>query len=299
MDKRITRLTSQLFYVLQSLTICLAIAAYMALCSPPAACSATAPLSFGVITQRSIILTAQYWNPILTYVEKKSGVALVLKVEKTAPDHSHQVGRGAYDLVYSNHFFTKANAKVGYQVMARPAGPAITGEIVVAEDSPIARLEDLAGREVGFPSLAAFVAYAVPMDALSRKGISVKAVFAGNQEGIMGQLKAGRVAAAGVNSEVMRSYATREQFRYRVIWHSAEYLNLPIAAHPRVASSAAKAVINVLVGMAHDPEGKRILEKGGHLIGQLPPYGFVRATDRDYRNQWEFYKHTLVSEPHP
>ena len=279
-----------------SVHVCCAFMAYLLFCSPQFACAAPPTLSFGVITQRSVILTAQYWNPVLIYLEKKSGVRLVLKMEKTAPEHSRQVGRGNYDFVYSNHFFTKTNAKAGYRVLARPVGAPIVGEIAVPEDSPITRLEDLAGKEVGFPSPAAFVAYAVPMDALTRKGISVKAVFAGNQEGIMGQFKAGRVAAVGVNSQVMQSYAAREQFRYRVIWHSAEYLNLPIAAHPRVAASTAKAVIDALVGMAHDPEGKQILERGGALIGQSPPYGFMRATDREYSNQWEFYKQTIIAE---
>ncbi len=266
-------------------------------CSVSAANAADTPLRFGVLPQRSVILTAQYWNPILKYLEKKSGVPLILKVEKTAPEHSRQVGQGSYDLVYTNHFFTKANARAGYRVVARPAGPAITGEIVVPEGSPITRLEDLAGREVGFPSPAAFVAYAVPLDALTRKGIRVKPVFAGNQEGIMAQLKAGRVAAAGVNSQVMRAYANREGWRYRSVWQSPEYLNLPVAAHPRVSARTAAAVVDALVSMAHDPEGVQILEKAGGLIGQQPPYGFVRATNKEYRNQWEFFNQTVVAEP--
>ncbi|QOX77783.1 phosphate/phosphite/phosphonate ABC transporter substrate-binding protein [Trichlorobacter lovleyi] len=265
-------------------------------CSVSTANAADRQLSFGVVPQRSVILTAQYWNPILKYLEKKSGVPLVLKVEKTAPEHSRQVGLGRYDLVYTNHFFTKANARAGYRVVARPAGPAITGEIVVPEGSPIARLEDLAGREVGFPSPAAFVAYAVPLDVLTRKGIRVKPVFAGNQEGIMAQLKAGRVAAAGVNSQVMQSYANREGWRYRSVWQSPEYLNLPIAVHPRVAAGTAAAIVDALVNMSHDPEGVQILEKAGALIGQQPPYGFVPASNREYRNQWEFFKQTVVPE---
>lgn len=265
-------------------------------CSVSTANAADTQLSFGVVPQRSVILTAQYWNPILKYLEKKSGVPLVLKVEKTAPEHSRQVGLGRYDLVYTNHFFTKANARAGYRVVARPAGPAITGEIVVPEGSPIARLEDLAGREVGFPSPAAFVAYAVPFDVLTRKGIRVKPVFAGNQEGIMAQLKAGRVAAAGVNSQVMQSYANREGWRYRSVWQSPEYLNLPIAVHPRVAAGTAAAIVDALVNMSHDPEGLQILEKAGALIGQQPPYGFVPASNREYRNQWEFFKQTVVPE---
>lgn len=265
-------------------------------CSVSTVNAADTQLSFGVVPQRSVILTAQYWNPILKYLEKKSGVLLVLKVEKTAPEHSRQVGLGRYDLVYTNHFFTKANARAGYRVVARPAGPAITGEIVVPEGSPIARLEDLAGREVGFPSPAAFVAYAVPLDVLTRKGIRVTPVFAGNQEGIMAQLKAGRVAAAGVNSQVMRSYANREGWRYRSVWQSPEYLNLPVAVHPRVAAGTAAAIVDALVNMSHDPEGVQLLEKAGALIGQQPPYGFVRATNREYRNQWEFFKQTVVPE---
>lgn len=265
-------------------------------CSVSTVNAADTQLSFGVVPQRSVILTAQYWNPILKYLEKKSGVLLVLKVEKTAPEHSRQVGLGRYDLVYTNHFFTKANARAGYRVVARPAGPAITGEIVVPEGSPIARLEDLAGREVGFPSPAAFVAYAVPLDVLTRKGIRVTPVFAGNQEGIMAQLKAGRVAAAGVNSQVMRSYANREGWRYRSVWQSPEYLNLPVAVHPCVAAGTAAAIVDALVNMSHDPEGVQLLEKAGALIGQQPPYGFVRATNREYRNQWEFFKQTVVPE---
>lgn len=254
------------------------------------------PLTFGVVTQRSIVMTAQYWNPILNYLEKKTGIQLVLKIERTAPEHSRKVGQGSYDLVYSNHFFTKANAKAGYRVLARPAGPPITGAIVVLEGSPVTRLEELAGHEVGFPSPAAFVGYAVTMDALARQGIHVKPVFAGNQEGIMAQLKAQRVIAASVNSLVMREYAAREQLRYRVLWQSPNYLNLPIAVHPRVVARQATALQEALVGMAKNAEGRQILEQGGALIGQPPPYGFIQAGNKDYQNQWDFFKHALLTE---
>jgi hypothetical protein len=36
--------------------------------------------SFGVLPQRSAVLTAQYWNPILSHVEKRTGIRLELKV---------------------------------------------------------------------------------------------------------------------------------------------------------------------------------------------------------------------------
>ena len=42
--------------------------------------------TFGVLSQRSAVLTAQYWNPILDYVKRKTGVDLQLKLARTAPE---------------------------------------------------------------------------------------------------------------------------------------------------------------------------------------------------------------------
>lgn len=250
--------------------------------------------SFGVLNQRSIILTAQYWNPILKHVSDKSGARLQLKMGKTAPETSAMIGRSEFDFVYSNTIFTPANDPAGYRVFARPMEAAIQGQIVTLADSPVRSLKDLEGKEVGFPSLAAFVGYAVPMNALLHAGIAVKPVFAGNQEGIMGQLKAGRVIAAGVNSEVMHDFARREGVKYRVLWSSEDYLNLPISAHPSVPQEAAHAVREAFLNMARDPEGLKILEASAALIKQSPPLGFVPAEDREYENYRRFYRTTLV-----
>ena len=91
----------------------------------PAHAETAATRSFGVLNQRSIQLTAEYWNPILQYVSKKSGVTLNLKMGKTAPDTSAMTGRGEFDYVYSNHIFTPTNSRAGYRVIARPVTEAI------------------------------------------------------------------------------------------------------------------------------------------------------------------------------
>jgi phosphonate transport system substrate-binding protein len=69
----------------------------------------------------------------------------------------------------------------------------------------------------------------------------------------MGQLKARRTVAAGVNSQVMREYAKRENIEYRVLWSSEEYLNVPISAHPSVPREKVKALSDALLQMADDP----------------------------------------------
>lgn len=257
---------------------------------------ATESWSFGVLSQRSAVLTAQYWNPILDHVEKKTGIRLELKVARSAPESNAATERGDYDFVYSNTIFQPKMSKANYQVILRPRDTAITGQIVTLEESPIHALKELSGREVGFPSLAAFVGYAVPMDGLLRQGIGVTSVFGGNQEGIMGQLKAGRVIAAGVNNQVMKSFAARENLRYRVLWESPPFNNLPIAAHPRVPAATVKAVQAAIDGMDGDTEGAKILEAAAQAIGQKPPYGFRAATPADYRSYTDFYRDTLVKD---
>lgn len=264
-----------------------------ALLSGPAAAET---YSFGVLSQRSAVLSAQYWNPILDYVKQRTGIDLQLKLARTAPESNEATERGDYDFVYSNTIFLPKMAGANYQVILRPREEAITGQVVTLADSPIRSLKDLDGREVGFPSQAAFVGYAVPLDGLLRQGIKVTPVFGGNQEGIMGQLKAGRVVAAGVNNQVMKAFANRENLQYRVLWESQPYHNLPIAVHPRVPKAIAESVRKTIDGMENDPTGKAVLEATAKVIGQKPPYGFNASSQEDYRNYIDFYKHTLVKD---
>lgn len=251
--------------------------------------------TFGVLPQRSAVLTAQYWNPILEYAGKKAGVVLTLKVAHTAPESKEAVARGAYDFVYSNHFF-EPQITSGYEVILRPLEDAISGQIVTLESSPIKSLSDLNGKDVGFPSAAAFVGYLVPMDHLLRQKVSVTPVFGGNQEGIMGQLKAGRIQAAGVNNQVMKAYAAREGLKVRVLWESGSFFNIPVAVHPRVPKAVVDAVRQAIDAMDQEPEGRKVLEASARIIGQKPPYGFRASSPSDYKNYTDFYKNTVLKD---
>lgn len=250
--------------------------------------------SIHVLNQRSISLTAQYWNPILTYVGKKSGVPLELKLARTAQEGNAIAERLGYDFLYTNHFFTPERDRLGYKVIARPAGPGIRSQIVVPMDSPIQSLADLDGKDVGFVTPDGFTGYWLPYDALLRAKVNVNVVFTGNQEASSAQLRVNKIAAAGVNSSVMARYARRESFAYRALWTSEIYGDLCIMASPKVPADKVAAVRAALTNMVNDPEGRRVLEAGAELLKSTGDLGFVEAGDHDYDNYRRFYRTTQV-----
>jgi phosphonate transport system substrate-binding protein len=252
------------------------------------------PYSFNVLNHRSIALTAQYWNPILLYVSEKSGVPLELKLNRTSKENTTKAESGAYDFVYSNHFFTPARDKLGFKVIARPAGPGIRGQLVVLEDSSVRDLADLQGREVAFPTPDGFAGYWLPMDALVSAGLNVKPVFSGNAEASIGLLLHEDVGAAAVNNTVIESLSRRTGIKYRVLWGSKLYNDLAVMAHPRVPADRVAAVKAALVGMARDPQGRKVLQAGAELLKSEDEPGFVAADNRDYDSYRTFFRQTRV-----
>ena len=250
--------------------------------------------TFYVLNQRSVALTAQYWNPILTFVGKKSGVPLELKLTKTPQEGNAIAEKGGYDFQYTNHFFTPERDRLGWKVIARPAGPGIPSQIVVPDDSPIQTLHDLNGKDVAFVSPDAFLGYWVPMDALLRAKVKVNGLFTGNQEASFAQLRVNKLAAAGVNSSVMARYGRRESFKYRALWTSEPYGDLCIMAHAKVPPAAVAAVKAALIAMADDPEGRKVLQAGAELLKMNGDLGFVAAEDSEYDNYRKFYRTTKV-----
>jgi phosphonate transport system substrate-binding protein len=254
----------------------------------------TKPYAFNVLNQRTIALTAEYWNPIVTYVSQKSGVPLELKLAKNAHEGNLIAEKGGYDFLYTNHFFSPERDGLGFQVIARPTGPGLQSQIVVPSDSPIRTLQDLEGKDVGFASPDGFSGYFVPYDALLRAKVNVKVSYTGTQEASVAQLKVGKISAAGVNGLILERYARREGFAYRALWTSPMFPDLCIMAHKRVPADKIAAVKAALVGMDKDPEGQKVLAGAAALIKANTALGFVVAEDREYDGYRAFFKTTLV-----
>jgi len=244
--------------------------------------------------QRPAAITAAYWNPILSWVSKASGVPLELRLARSAQEGNAIAESGGYDFLYTNHFFTPERDGLGFHVIARPAGPGLQSTIVVASDSPVRSLKDLDGKDVGFVSRDGFAGYFVPFDALLRARLNINPVFTGHQEASLAQLRVGKLAAVAVNSNVLERYARREGLSYRALWTSIVYPDLCIMAHRRVPADRVAAVRAALVGMDKDPEGRKVLEATAAVLKSTGPLGFVSSDDREYDGYRAFFRSALV-----
>ena len=139
--------------------------------------------NFSPVNQYNLQVSASFWNPIVRYVSQKSGVRLNLKLGRTSADTTSYVLAREVDFAFTNHLFSPERASMGWTVFGRRNAPPVQAQIVVPADSPIRRLEDLAGTPVAFPGPEALIAYKVTYAQLLRKKIPVDVVFAGGTRG--------------------------------------------------------------------------------------------------------------------
>ena len=82
------------------------------------------------------------------------------------------LSKGKYDIAYMNPYhFVVFNDSVGYRALARQKDKRIKGIVVVNANSTITSLDDLNGKQIAFPSPAAFAATIIPSAYLKQQGV--------------------------------------------------------------------------------------------------------------------------------
>lgn len=257
--------------------------------------SAQTVYRFSPVNQWDINKTAAYWNPIIHYVSEKSGVKLELKIGRTSADTTAFVLAQEVEFVFSNHLFSPDREKLGWKVFGRRWTPPIYAQIAVAADSNISTLDELRGQEVVFAGPEAFIGYKLPYAHLLAQGITVKPVFAGNQNAAFAQLFAKRAKAVGSNSALVSGYAAREGKQFKVLWTSEAYHDLALMAAGKVPDKTVKAVASAFIGMHRDPAGKAILVKASESVGLDAQAYFLPANGDDYASYRRFYQSAPAS----
>ncbi|MEY4099610.1 MAG: hypothetical protein RL300_781 [Pseudomonadota bacterium] len=251
--------------------------------------------NFSPVNQYGLELTASYWNPIIDYVSRKSGVKLQLKIGRTSADTTAYVLANEVEFVFSNHLFSPERENLGWKIFGRRATAPIRSQIVVLADSPIKKLEQLANETVAFPGPEATVAYKFSYAHLLNQKIPVQVVFAGNMDGAFAQLVSGKVKAVGTHTQLSEGWAKRENKAVRALWESDPLNDLALMASKNVAAKDLAAVSKAFLEMGKDPAGQKVLASAADLVKLPPTTAFVPSSMADYAAYRNFYQTAPVS----
>lgn len=110
-------------------------------------------LTVGVVPQFETGRLYAVWGPILNELSRQTGVSFSMAGAPSIPAFERAFMNGEYDIAYMNpyHYIVAARTQ-GYVPLVRDVGRSLRGVLVVARDSGISAVAQLAGKTIAFPS---------------------------------------------------------------------------------------------------------------------------------------------------
>ncbi len=241
-----------------------------------AACALDGVITVGVVPQQAASDLAQGWIPLLREVSAVSGCEFRFATAPTITEFEKRLARGEYAIAYMNPYhYVVFHQAAGYLAFAREKDRKLRGLIVVRNDSAVSSVQELDGKEVAFPSPAAFAATVIPLAELKRGGISVKPRFVASHDSVYLNVVRGLVVAGGGIERTLEAIDASVRDRMRVIWRSAEYPPHAFARLPGVPESVSRDFVDAMQKVASSAPGAELLKQIGFK-------GVVSAQDRDW-----------------
>jgi phosphonate transport system substrate-binding protein len=248
---------------------------WLLLCSS-ALFAAPLEITVGIVPQQSATELARVWIPLLQEASVRSGVRLSFRTAPNISTFEDRLRRGEYDIAYMNPYhYTVFSQTPGYKAFAKEKDRRLVGIVVVAKDSAIADIWQLAGKTVVFPAPGSFAASILPRAEFSRLGIAIQTQYVSSHDSVYLGVAQGVFAAGGGIRRTLEAMDPAVASRLRVLTSTPGYVPHAFAAHPRVDSGAVDKVLGALSSLDRDESGRR-------LLGQLSFKGIEAATDRDW-----------------
>lgn len=241
-----------------------------------AACPVEGVLSVGVVPQQSASELAQSWIPLLKEVSAVTGCEFRFATAPTITEFEKRLARGDYAIAYMNPYhYVVFHQAAGYQAFAREKDRKLRGLLVARSDSPLSSVQQLEGREVVFPSPAAFAATVIPLAELKKGGVNVKPRFVASHDSVYLNVSRGLAVAGGGIERTLEAIDADVRDRLKVIWRSAEYPPHAFARLPAMPEALGRSFVEGVQAVAATPQGSTLLKQMGFK-------GLVAAQDREW-----------------
>ena len=209
---------------------------------------ANADILFGIVPQQSATKLAQAWVPFIKRLSEETGVSVRFATTKDIPSFEKCLAPGAYELAYMNPYhFTVFNKLSGYRAIARQSDKQLQGFIVARNDAPFRTLEDLDGKQIAFPSPAAFGASVLPRAEMRARGIAHTPKYVNSHDSVYRAVAAGIYPAGGGVKRTFSSIPEKIRSQLRILYQTKKYTPHAIAALSTMPSETVQMITNAML----------------------------------------------------
>jgi phosphonate transport system substrate-binding protein len=225
-----------------------------------ASANAADTYTFSVVPQYNVVQLHTEWAPVLERLSRETGVKLELVLTSTIPKFERALLKGESDFAYANPYHAVMAKKAqGYLPLLRDS-KALTGILLVRRDSPFAKIEDLSGKDIGFPAPNAFGASLYMRAILAEKNIKFQPQLLNTHGNVFRSILNGTVAAGGGVNNTFNDEQAEIKNQLRVLYQTPGAASHPVVVHPRVPVSVSNAVKAAVLAMQKDAEGVAMLK---------------------------------------
>lgn len=239
-----------------------------------------AEYTLAIVPQSSPASTYRQWTPFAERLGRLIGERLQIRVYRTFDEFETDLVNGRVDFAYMNPYHLLiARKQQGYIPLLRDGSRLLSGVLVVRRDSPVKSPQDLDGRDIGFPDPDAFAA-SLYMRALlqEKEKIRFQPRYFTTHSNVYRHVILGTVAAGGGVNVTLARERPEARNELRVMYETPATSPHPLCAHPRISAALQQRVIQAVLSMVEDDDGRAALK----LIDIPQP---VRASyARDYQS---------------
>lgn len=247
-------------------------------------------VTVGVMPQRSALVLALTWTPILHEIGRETHCHLRFETAPSIPIFQRRLARGLYDIAYLNPAqYVVAHRERGYVAFAADGGKR-RPVIVVRKGSDIRSLAGLARKTLVFPTPEAVGASMVPQAALKNRGIAIRAVYVTSYRSVYRAVAAGLYVAGGGLMTTFHKFPVAVRSRLRILWIGPPVPAYPLAALPSIPSGLVARLRAAFVALSRTSKGRA-------QLAQIGLSRFVATTDAQYNQLSDLRIDSLFAHP--
>ena len=236
--------------------------------TPPAA-TETTPLHIGLVPERDIFQLRKRYQALTGYLSKRLGRPVDVVTVNTYQAVLQDFAEQKIDAAFLGSLVAVLTVdRLGARVLVKPVDEAgvstYCGVIIVRQDSPIQRVEDLAGRSVAMVKTT-YAGELFPLWEMHRTGISHGAtpprkVWVGTHDDVISETLSGRMDAGAVKNLRLNAFeASHLEAKIRRLATSDPVPNDAFVVRADLAETLGAQLKDVMLAMDKDPEGAKAL----------------------------------------